>query len=193
MTRASTGDADPPRAVLIGGDPATGKTTLGTRLAAELGAAVLDLDVVTGPLTDVVAQALGIHDLGDPGLAERTRGPRYATLFDVADANIRAGRSVVLVAPFSAERTDLGRWNQVRARLESAGAVVTLVWLHLPPDELVARLRNRAAGRDAAKVADPQAYLAGLDRWAPVGPHLALDASQPPAQLVRAALSQLVR
>ena len=45
--------------MLIGGPPATGKTTLAEALAPRLDAALLDLDVATGPLTAVVAGLAG--------------------------------------------------------------------------------------------------------------------------------------
>ena len=95
-----------PLAVLIAGDPATGKSTLGTLLARHLGAAILDLDVLTGPLTGTIARLAGVADLSDPVLAALTRDARYATLLDVAEATVRVGLSAVLVAPFSAERRD---------------------------------------------------------------------------------------
>src|SRR6267154_5697353 len=91
-------------AVLIGGPPATGKSTLASALAPELGAALLDLDVATGPLTRVVSGLIGVRDLEDPVLAGLTRDARYDTLLQLADANLRAGLPVVLVAPFSRER-----------------------------------------------------------------------------------------
>jgi predicted kinase len=149
-----------------------------------MGAVILDLDVVTGPLTEVVADLSGSADLSDPRLASLTRSARYTTLLAVAEANVRAGRSVVLVAPFSTERHDRDRWDFVRGQLQAAGADVTLVWLSLPAAELIARLRNRSAVRDTAKIADPQAYVAGLDRSAPVGQHVALDGTRPAPEMV---------
>jgi hypothetical protein len=44
---------------------------------------------------------------------------------------------VVLVAPFSTERADSSAWATTTRRQE---AEPTLVWLHLPQDELVRRL-----------------------------------------------------
>lgn len=80
-----------PAAVLIGGPPATGKSTLAAALAPRLGAALLDLDVATGPLTRVVSDLIGVHDPDDPALARLTRAARYDTLLGLAEANLQAG------------------------------------------------------------------------------------------------------
>jgi hypothetical protein len=66
-----------------------------------------------------------------------------------------------------------------------------MVWLHLPPGELVRRLTERALARDENKIRDPGAYLAGVDLEPPAIPHLALDASQPTTALVRRVLDHL--
>jgi predicted kinase len=175
-------------AVLIGGPPATGKSTLATALAPRLDAAVLDLDVATGPLTRVVSELTGVHDLDDPALAGLTREARYDTLLGLAEANLLAGRPVVLVAPFSAERALVSAWAATTRRLP---AEATMVWLHLPPSELIRRLAQRALARDENKIRDPASYLTGLDLAPPAIPHLALDAAQPTAALVRSVLGHL--
>jgi hypothetical protein len=66
----------------------------------------------------------------------------------------------VLVAPFSTERADPSAWATTTRLLE---AEPTLVWLHLPPDELVRRLTRRAAARDENKIRDPTSFLTALD------------------------------
>ena len=177
-------------AILIGGPPATGKSTLATALAPRLGAALLDLDVVTGPLVRVVSGLTGLRDLDDPVLAGLTRDARYGALLDLADANLRAGLPVVLVAPFSRERAEPSAWAATARRL---GGDPLMVWLHLPPQELVQRLAGRALCRDEDKIRDPASFLTGLDLEPPVVPHLALDASQPTGTLVRSVLDHLSR
>ena len=157
-------------AVLIGGPPATGKSTLAAALAPEMGAALLDLDVATGPLTRVVSGLLGVRDL--------------------EDANLRAGLPVVLVAPFSRERAEPATWAATARRLATDP---TMVWLYLPPQELIQRLARRALSRDEDKIRDPATFLTGLDLEPPVVPHLALDASQPTDALVRSVLEHLAR
>jgi hypothetical protein len=68
-----------------------------------------------------------------------------------------------------------------------------MVWLYLKPDELVRRLTRRALARDEYKIADPASFLAALDLAPPAIPHLALDAAQPTATLVRSILDHLAR
>jgi len=179
-----------PCAILISGAPATGKSTLAAALAPRLGAALLDIDVATGPLTNVVSGLVGVADLGDPRLARLTRAARYDTLFALAEENLRAGLPVVLVAPFTAERSAAG-WNAVAGRLKPPAAGLVFVWLHLPPEQLVERLQRRAAVRDADKVRNPGAFLAALDRDPPAAAHLALDATLPVADLVERVAAQL--
>ena len=171
-----------PYAILISGAAGTGKSTLAAALAPRLRAAILDLDVATSALTDVVSGLLGRTDLSDPMIAELTRGPRYETLLALAEDNLRAGIPVVLVAPFTAERSPAG-WRVVADRFAAHAAGVLLVWLDLPDHHLVARLRRRDAVRDSDKVRDPGAFLAGVRRDPPEVPHLALDATLPVADL----------
>jgi predicted kinase len=179
-------------AILISGAPATGKSTLAAALAPRLGAAVLDIDVATGPLTGVVSDLIGVADLSDPRLARITRAPRYDTLFALAEENLRAGIPVVLVAPFTAERSVDG-WNAAVARLVPPAAGVTLVWLHLPEHELLDRLKRRAAVRDTDKLSDPGAFLAAVDRDPPAVPHLSVDAGTPVADQVDCVVAHLAR
>jgi AAA domain len=144
--------------------------------------------VATGPLTRVISDLIGVPDLDDPVLAGLTRAARYDTLLGLAAANLRAGRPVVLVAPFSTERAEPSAWATTTRRLAAEPA---MVWLHLPPDELVRRLTRRAAARDQNKIRDPASFLTALDLAPPAVPHLALDASHPTATLVQSVLDHL--
>jgi hypothetical protein len=66
------------------------------------------------------------------------------------------------------------------------------VWLRISGQELAARLRARGAARDAAKLRDAEAFVAGVDLAAPTTPHLEVDAARPPAEqaaTIRAALA----
>jgi predicted kinase len=177
-------------AVLLSGPPASGKSTLSHLVARLLRAAVIGQDVATGPLVRVVQELIGVDDLDDRRLAALTREPRYRVLLDLAVDNLAAGTPVVLVAPFTTERIDRAAWSVTCDRLTVAGGSPLLVWLHLEPVEVVRRVRARAAARDAPKLADEAAYLAGLaaDCQPPVVPHLPLDATRSPDELARAVI-----
>lgn len=175
------------RAVLLSGPPAAGKTTVGRDLARHLGAALLDLDTATAPLVAVVAHLVGTTDLDDRGLATQTREARYETLVALAEDNLRMGTSVVLVAPFTAERRDLAAWERLAARLRKAGGEPLLVWLRLDSAGVAARLQARGADRDRAKSAGPDSIAATLDLDAPDVPHVVVDASGPTAAVLTAA------
>ena len=146
--------------------------------------------MATAPLTRVISGLTGVHDLDDPALAGLTRAARYDTLLGLAAANLRVGRPVVLVAPFSTERAQPSAWVTTTRRL---AAEPTLVWLHLPRDELVRRLTRRAEARDEHKIRDPASFLTALDLNPPAVPHLPLDASHPTPTLVQSVLDHLSR
>jgi predicted kinase len=176
---------------VVTGPPASGKSTLAGVLARHLGAVMLDQDVVTGPLTAVVAGLLGTDDLDSAELADATRHARYETLLAIAADNLALGRPVVLVAPFTDERRRPVAWRQLAARLGGAGGRAVLVWLRLSPEELVVRIRARAADRDRAKLADVPGYLARVDLRPPDVEHLAVDACDDVATQARTILTSL--
>jgi len=140
-----------PRALVICGPPGSGKTTVGRLVAAQLRAAVLDLDTATADLVEVIAVLGGGSNLDDPAFADLTRSARYATLRHLAHDSLDAGVDVVLIAPFSAERRDLVAWGRLHDDLAAHGAIVTMVWIRLSANEVQARVAQRGAVRDAAK------------------------------------------
>jgi predicted kinase len=179
--------------VLLTGAPGTGKSTLGRLVAGRLRAALLDLDVATKPLVDVVQRLVSVDDLDDHRLGGLTRAARYEVLAALAVDNLAAGVPVVLIGPYTAERADPQAWTALRSRLMAAGGVPLLVWLSLEPAEIVRRLRDRGAARDGAKLHDERAYLDRLSEPAagPSVPHLSLPADLPPHRLVDRVLEAL--
>ncbi len=179
--------------VVLTGAPGTGKSTIGRLLAGRLQAALLDQDVATMPLVDVVRRLVDTDDLDDPRLASLTRAARYEVLAALAVDNLSAGVPVVLVAPYTIERAEPQPWTELRSRLVAAGGVPLLVWLFLEPAEIVRRLRARGAVRDQAKLLDQSTYLAKLSSLStsPSVPHLPVAADLPPHVLMERVMAAL--
>jgi predicted kinase len=179
--------------VLLTGAPGTGKSTVGRLLTGRLQAALLDQDVATKPLVDVVQRLVAINDLDDPRLGTLTRAARYEVLAALAVDNLSAGIPVVLIAPYTTERAHPEAWTQLRSRLAAAGGKPLLVWLFLEPGEIVRRLRERGAPRDRVKLLDESDYVGKLSRLlaAPSVPHLPLAADLPPHVLAERIIEAL--
>lgn len=142
--------------IVVAGIAGTGKTTLGRRLARTIDATLLDLDSMTNPLLDGLADWVpqGRH-WNDPTLREQVRSARYAALrLALAD---QSHRPTVCVAPFTQELQGGQRWLQL---VEAAGVVPIVVWLAGDAQTIAQRRATRAAVRDAVseriEAAQPQ-------------------------------------
>ena len=135
--------------VCVGGSPGAGKTPVGALVAAAGELCLVDLDSVTTPLVEAFAASLGtVADLDAPQFTA-LRDARYTCLAEVAADNLRAGRSVVAVAPFTSEAADAVAWRAL-GRTWGAARVV-LCWLDVDPEEAAARAAARGLPRDVAK------------------------------------------
>jgi predicted kinase len=186
-----TTDAQP-AALVVAGPPASGKSTVGALLARTLGATLIDQDVATGPLLSVIGSLVNVEDIDEPRLATLTRAARYETITGMAEDNLRVGNTVLLVAPFTAERKNHPAWEELCHRLQRAGGgAVTMVWLYLSREELLRRLRTRGADRDAGKLRGEQRFIDQLDLGPPVGPHIPIHAVGSVDEIVRSIVMQL--
>lgn len=122
-----------PLLVVICGKPATGKTTLGLRLAALLGLPFFSKDGVKETLFD----AMGV---GDRAWSRSLSAASFATLRYITETLLAAGQSLIVEANFSAE--DAPFYQSVAAR---HGAQVAQVWLTAEPEVILRRFERRAA------------------------------------------------
>ena len=179
-------------AILVAGPPASGKSTVGSALAKTLGATLIDQDVATGKLLRIIESLVNVDDIDDPQLAALTRTARYETVTRLAEDNLRLGNTVLLVAPFTAERKNLPAWQELCHRLRRAGGgAVVMVWLYLSREELLQRLRVRGAVRDAAKLRSEQRFIEQLELGPPVGPHIPVHAVGSVDAIVHSIIMQL--
>ena len=169
--------------VIVAGAPGVGKSTVALRTALALEAASIDIDAVFEPLVPLLA--------AQP--REFVRTAIYESLVAIAEASLPTGAHVVVAAPFTRERRDHLAWDRLSTRLSSSGAAAMLVWLHAPPELLLARLAARDAIRDADKLADPASWLREAEpEVPPVVPHIAMDATDTSKHAVEKILRELV-
>jgi predicted kinase len=151
--------------MIILGCPASGKTTLARRLAAELSAPILSKDDIKEALFDV----LGVSDRES---SRRLSDASFAAQLRMAETQLEAGLSCLLEGNWRAEHS--GGVRTVQAR---SGARTAQVWCRASSAELLRRFaaRVRHAGHlDAAGLAEevkqtaalPPAFLGlGGPRW----------------------------
>jgi predicted kinase len=152
----------PPLHIVIG-TAGSGKSTIAQRLARRHGAAYLDKDVMSARFVEAALVSAGY----DPGDREANQFYRdailpleYDSLLDVAGANLRLGRPVVVDAPFSPYLSDPAFITTAAERFDWPPVDVEVVRVHVSPGTLQDRLSKRGLERDRVKLAHWNDYWA---------------------------------
>ncbi|MFC8522361.1 AAA family ATPase [Pseudarthrobacter sp. NPDC057230] len=144
-----------PSVFVVIGPAGSGKTTVAQKTARENNAAYLDKDRVCGRFVEFALKATG-HDPTDRESNEYYRDNllplEYETLMDVAGANLRLGRSVVLDAPFGAYFEDPDFLTNAAKKFDWPPSQTTVVRVRVPQDLLRERLTLRGLERDQWKL-----------------------------------------
>jgi sugar/nucleoside kinase (ribokinase family)/predicted kinase len=189
-----------PVAIVVAGSPGAGKTTLASHMIGALpgGGVLVDKDTLEWPLANVALAQAGIPpDSHETALYQTViKAASYETMERVAEQNIAAGSSVVLVAPFSSHVLNPDWLSRLSVRL--CGVPVHLLWVSASASKLHARKRARSSARDAVELqtANEATFAAAeAKRRPPVGPHVAVDTTDVSAaempSLARRLLAQL--
>jgi predicted kinase len=172
------------RALFVCGVPASGKSTFARFLARELGWTLLDLDTLTNPLYEYFGgEARSLSEFGSGTRRSGTNAVRYRCLYDAAAENLMIGNEVVLVAPFTSERSSPHTWSDTIEHLGVSEGEALLIWMDLPRNEVIARMRRRSSDRDREKLSVIDDVLTPATLGRPVIAHLRVDGlSTPEAQ-----------
>jgi predicted kinase len=154
--------SDPTIHIVIG-TAGSGKSTIAQRLARQYGAAYLDKDAMSARFVEAALLSAG-YDPGDREAnafyLERILPLEYDSLLDVAGANLRIGRPVVIDAPFSPYLSDPTFITAAAERFEWPPVDVEVVRVRVSPATLQDRLRRRGLERDRFKLAHWDEYWA---------------------------------
>ncbi|RAM37843.1 AAA family ATPase [Arthrobacter globiformis] len=152
-----------PSVFIVIGPAGSGKTTVAQKTARENNAAYLDKDRVCGRFVEFALKATG-HDPTDRESNDYYRDNllplEYETLMDIAGANLRLGRSVVLDAPFGAYFAEPDYLMRAAEHFHWPTSETVVVRVRVPEEMLRERLIQRGLERDRWKLAHWDEYWA---------------------------------
>jgi predicted kinase len=148
---------------IVIGTAGSGKSTIAQRIASEYAAAYLDKDAMSARFVEAALLAAG-YDPGDREsnafYRERILPLEYDSLLDVAGANLRIGRPVVIDAPFSPYLSDPNFIAVAAERFDWPPVDIEVIRVRASPATLQQRLRERGLERDRKKLAHWGEYWA---------------------------------
>jgi uncharacterized protein len=175
------------RLVLVGGPPATGKSTLANAVAERTGWTVLRSDEIRKQLAGI-APATNAAAARDEGLytgewTDRT----YAALLDAAAGRLRHGQSVILDASWP----DEGRRGPARRVAEATASELTALVCRVDPATAVARAARRAGLGSDASDAGPALAAQLRARFEPWPAAIPIETDDAPDALARDVVRRL--
>lgn len=163
--RVNQFDSKKPQVIFIGGYAGSGKTELGHVMSRATRWTMLDKDTTTRPVVETALVSLGQSrdDRESETYLNTIRPGEYEALLAGMVENVECGNSTIVTAPFIREFSDESWCKRITATVESLGARVHFVWVRCDSESMRMYIQRRGAARDAAKLANWNAYLAGID------------------------------
>lgn len=172
-----------PTIIAVGGLPGTGKTSIARAIAGELGLRVVSADQARQSLFGEAKRPSGY---GEGAYTAEANRATYQKLFELGRERLAQNGGVILDATFR-HAEDLAL---AREAANEAGAQFRLIECRLSPEQVRARLEQRAARKEGLSDADWEIYLKqreeGRELMVEAGiSHLILDTGGKLAEIAR--------
>jgi predicted kinase len=169
--------------VLMIGVAGSGKTTLAREILTELRAVYLDNNQIVDAF---------FPDRRSGRDYQRLRPNFYQALYQIAEANLRIGNSVLLDVPHVKE-IQIPSWRRFIKRLSKrTNSTLVMIRCLCSEEVLRSRLLSRGENRDRRKLQHWREFLSEQPIDVRIhAPHLDLDTQKPVAQNTRAAISYI--
>lgn len=148
--------------IILGGMPASGKTTVGKSVARSLKLPFLDKDTLCDIYTNfVVERDTFPNDRSSDLYTKKLRNIEYEILFHVALEQVSLGLCPILVAPFSTEFRDEKKMKLLEDRLKSIDPEYELVsiLIHASPEKVKDQIIKRNRPEDSKKIEFWDSYI----------------------------------
>jgi predicted kinase len=154
-----------PIVIFLIGAAGSGKSTIGKLIASEYNFCYLDKDIVCNKFTGLLLESKGYssHEREDCAFySEVVMDIEYQTLLDIANDNLKLGRSVVLDAPFFSYFSKSNYINEISKKYDWYNVKPLVLQVTIDFSVLKERLQARALDRDAWKFANWDAFVQSI-------------------------------
>ncbi|MDD9267140.1 AAA family ATPase [Paenibacillus sp. GCM10023248] len=154
-----------PTVIFLIGAAGTGKSTIGKRIASELQCCYLDKDTVCNKFTGLLLETQGYSPYERDNCAfyrEVVMDIEYQALLDIADDNLKLGRSVVLDAPFLGYFSNKDYVKELSRQYDWHHIKRLALQVRIDIPVLKERLQARGLERDQWKLANWEAFVQSI-------------------------------
>ena len=155
-----------PTILFLIGLPASGKSTIGKMIASQFDFCYLDKDVVCNTFTGQLLELQG-HPPSDRECIfyqDVVMKLEYKTLLDIANDNLKIGRSVVIDAPFISYFSDIHYVENLKEAYEWKNVTPLVLQVHVDFPILKSRMIERAVNRDQWKLEHWDSYIKSVQK-----------------------------
>lgn len=154
-----------PTLIFLIGAAASGKSTIGKIVATEYNFCYLDKDIVCNHFTGLLLESKGYSPNerdGCPFYSDVIMSIEYKTLLDIANDNLKLGKSVILDAPFIGYFSNSHYIDELKNNYDWQNVTTLVLQVSINFDVLKERMIARANERDQWKFDHWETYIKSI-------------------------------